>query len=254
MLHLNHGLNGSPRIVWAKSKRIFNVVDPLDDEYVERQRAADEKSDEAMSARIVKWYVQWAADYLINTADPCVGANYPTNQRSVVELQNRLYGQWLSFVARQDEGWRTVYTVFANTVSSLRPPVPPTSSAADANAATTIDSDTYEEQAAIRAFSSIMSDVEFALTCKVLLQIVPSEAAVERSFSHEKLVQTPQRNRLNSTSIDDEMTVRFNIIAFQKHDRSLPGTRELDEDDPDDDSALTQYELEETRAEQTAMD
>jgi hypothetical protein len=86
MLHLNHGLNGSPRIVWAKSKRIFNVVDPLDDEYVDHQRVADEKSDEATSARIVKWYVQWAADYLINTSDPCVGANYPTNQKSVVEL------------------------------------------------------------------------------------------------------------------------------------------------------------------------
>jgi hypothetical protein len=64
-LHLNHGLNGSPRIAWIKPTRIMDYS--VSDEYVERQRVADEKSDEATSARIVQWYVCWAADYLINT-------------------------------------------------------------------------------------------------------------------------------------------------------------------------------------------
>jgi hypothetical protein len=99
-LHLNHGLNGSPRIVWIKPTRIMD--NSVSDEYVERQRVADEKSDEATSARIVQWYVCWAADYLINTGDACVGANYPTDGESLKILQNRIYDQWLSFVS----GWR----------------------------------------------------------------------------------------------------------------------------------------------------
>jgi hypothetical protein len=245
-LHLNHGLNGSPRIVWIKPTRIMD--NSVSDEYVERQRVADEKSDEATSARIVQWYVCWAADYLINTGDACVGANYPTDGESLKILQNRIYDQWLSFVSRQKAGWRTVYTIYASTVTASQRAAASTASSTNANAGAGIASDMCEEQAAIRAFSSIMSDVEFALTCKVLLQIIPSEAAVERSFSQEKLVQTPLRNRLNSSAIDVEMQLRFNRVALAKTERPLVNTRELHEDEPDDPEALISYELEEARA------
>jgi hypothetical protein len=47
-----------------------------------------------------------------------------------------------------------------------------------------------------------------------LLSIVPSEAAVERSFSMQDSIHTKKRNRLSDDSINAEMFIRFNNKAF----------------------------------------
>ncbi len=75
-----------------------------------------------------------------------------------------------------------------------------------------------------------------------------TDAAVERSFSQETQVQSPLRNRLNSSAIDVEMQLRFNRVALANTERPLVNTRELHEDEPDDPEALISYELEEARA------
>lgn len=43
------------------------------------------------------------------------------------------------------------------------------------------------------------------------ISIAPSEAAVERSFSHQKLVHNPLRNSLSEESVQALMRIRFNL-------------------------------------------
>ena len=47
-----------------------------------------------------------------------------------------------------------------------------------------------------------------------VFSITPSEAAVERSFSHQSLVHSDLRTRLDDSTIEAVMMVRMNVIHF----------------------------------------
>jgi len=48
-----------------------------------------------------------------------------------------------------------------------------------------------------------------------IMAIVPSEAAVERTFSAQGLIQTKLRNRLCANSVNNELSIKFNNKACQ---------------------------------------
>ena len=204
MLHLKHGLAGSPRIEWIKPFSMFRVsrsnasaaarqrqaaedavyhahdntdeyVPDVDNAQERNQAAADNLFDERMSKRIVDWFKTWAAEMLINTKDSCLGNDFILSTTSVSALREKIYLQWLSFVSRTQDIWRNVYVIFHSHLESLRKQTTPPVASPNRTSA---DGDTFEEQAAIFALSSIQHQVEFAISCKVLLQVVPSEAAV----------------------------------------------------------------------------
>jgi len=106
--------------------------------------------------------------------------------------------------------------------------------------------DTAEESAAYTAISNV-PNVEFSWACQALLQIVPSEAAVERTFSAQGMLMTKRRNRLDDLSVMNEMTLKFNHMAMQVEEQprtfdslacviSLSDDSEREEDESDSDS------------------
>ena len=95
---------------------------------------------------------------------------------------------------------------------------------------------TFEERAAMIALRQLTTSVEFAWTCCALLQIVPSEAAVERTFSAQKLVESNLRNRSNDKTVMSEMAIKFNHKALQNASlHSVDVVYELNEDNGSDD-------------------
>ena len=46
------------------------------------------------------------------------------------------------------------------------------------------------------------------------ISIPISEASVERSFSYQKFIQTPLRNKLSDAVVQATMFVRFNYLCF----------------------------------------
>ncbi len=63
---------------------------------------------------------------------------------------------------------------------------------------------------------------ELAITALAILNINPTEEAVERSFSLQKLVHTPLRNRLDHENVNKEMYFGFNSNALKPADRAPP--------------------------------
>src|ERR1700722_572454 len=57
---------------------------------------------------------------------------------------------------------------------------------------------------------------ELVAVATALLSIVPSEAAVERSFSIQDLEHSKRRNRLLDDNVEREMFIRFNTSALNK--------------------------------------
>ena len=51
---------------------------------------------------------------------------------------------------------------------------------------------------------------ELAAVCVALLQIVGHEGSVERTFSHQKLVQAPLRASLAPEAVQAQICIRFN--------------------------------------------
>jgi hypothetical protein len=72
---------------------------------------------------------------------------------------------------------------------------------------------------------------ELSSVAIALLSIVPSEAAVERSFSMQDMVHSKRRNKLHDISVEAEMFIKFNSRALDS--TSNPGGNyiELSEDD-----------------------
>ena len=177
MIHLKHGLSGSPPIEWIKPFSIFRqertnaareynltlsqtdevshharditaeYVDDADNEAERKQAIRDKNYNEHVSKRVINWFKVWAANMLINAVHPCLVAPV-----TVKELQDRIYQQWLSFVARQEDAWCDVYNTFINRLLELRSTSPNRHSP---------NGDTFEEQAAIYALSTINFHVEF---------------------------------------------------------------------------------------------
>src|SRR6185437_1525079 len=53
-------------------------------------------------------------------------------------------------------------------------------------------------------------------TCCALLSIVPSEAAVERTFSAQKFAGSPLRNKIGDETVRNELCVRVNYGVFDQ--------------------------------------
>lgn len=74
------------------------------------------------------------------------------------------------------------------------------------------------------------NSVELATVARVLLNLPASEAAVERSFSTQGFVHRKLRNRLNDSSIENEMFISFNLNSLNNvplPPRSVPKVLEL---------------------------
>lgn len=69
-----------------------------------------------------------------------------------------------------------------------------------------------------------------------ILSIVPSEAAVERSFSLQSEVHREKRNRLLDTAVQNEMFVRFNSQALDANEAPSGSYIQIDDDFEADDS------------------
>lgn len=74
---------------------------------------------------------------------------------------------------------------------------------------------------------------ELSAVAVALLSIPPSEAAVERSFSLQKLVHNPRRNRLGDTFVHNEMMIKFNSRALNRKFRRYGRPEEVQYDDSD---------------------
>jgi hypothetical protein len=71
---------------------------------------------------------------------------------------------------------------------------------------------------------------ELAAVAVALLSIVPSEAAVERSFSMQDSVHTKKRNRLLDSTVKAEMFIRFNSTALDSNITPQGNYMELTDD------------------------
>jgi hypothetical protein len=71
---------------------------------------------------------------------------------------------------------------------------------------------------------------ELTAVALALLSIVPSEAAVERSFSMQDAVHSKKRNKLSDSTVNAEMFIRFNTRALESTRTDQGNYIELTED------------------------
>jgi hypothetical protein len=62
---------------------------------------------------------------------------------------------------------------------------------------------------------SLYLPCELAIVALAILDVNPSEASVERTFSSQKFVHSKLRNRLSKSNIEEEMMIRFNMRKAQ---------------------------------------
>lgn len=55
---------------------------------------------------------------------------------------------------------------------------------------------------------------ELSVIAMAILSVNPSEASVERSFSQQKFIHTPLRNRLHKETVEALMFIKVNAIAL----------------------------------------
>ena len=201
------------------------------------------EANEKIIMQTVKWYCHWGAKYLINNG-VCDSQNESTNLKT---LSNQLNLQWDYFNARKSPEMRGFYPCFKRHLRMLDD-----SDVAEVNDALTSDGiihkikyTTHAEEAALIALASLIVNKELGITITALLQTVPSEAAVERTFSAQGLIQSDLRNRLGDETVMDELTIKFNRRALmQDIERcTISHVRELEEDVeyPDDDDVDYTY-------------
>lgn len=71
---------------------------------------------------------------------------------------------------------------------------------------------------------------EICTAAIALLSIVPSEAAVERSFSMQDMIHSKRRNRLLDDSVGSEMFIKFNLQAFDDKSTSQGNYIEINDE------------------------
>ena len=55
---------------------------------------------------------------------------------------------------------------------------------------------------------------ELSVLALAMLNVNPSEASVERSFSKQKFIHTPLRNKLHQDTVEALMFIKVNVIAL----------------------------------------
>ena len=130
---------------------------------------------------VLKWFYNWGAQYFIKWHNPSA------KLESIEMLISVHYGNWCS----GDNG----FELFANHVLTLK----------NCDATMTLDA------AIVQAFKNYLdSHAAFVEATLALMSITPSEAAVERTFSAQGLIQTNRRNRLSPSTVIQEMIIKFN--------------------------------------------
>jgi hypothetical protein len=172
---------------------------------MDREKKKAEK-DSATCSAILTWYFNWAAGYLVNTKASVVA------KRNEETLSMTLKSQWQDLVGRATPSSIALFADYKDKLRRLRKPIGDDEKKLDEMQRW----DTAEEQAAIHALRQMTGAIELQWTCCALLSIVPSEAAVERTFSAQKFVANPLRNRMADDTVTAELTVRFNFGVFDQ--------------------------------------
>jgi hypothetical protein len=159
---------------------------------------------ETVTEEILQWFYKWGANYLINN-NLITGTN-PN------DLSALLHTQWDQFVAKTSPELTQVFGSFRFHMCRLT-----NQGLNEVNEALTdngiirkINYTTHAEEAAIIALGRVIHNKALTTAITALLQIVPSEAAVERTFSAQGLIQTDIRNRLGDDAVMDEL--RLSLI------------------------------------------
>jgi hypothetical protein len=188
--------------------------------------------NEEIKEETLKWFYKWGAEYLINN-------NIITNT-SVAALSALLNQQWGHFVAKSSPELKEVFASFKFHLCHLTQQGLQEVNEAliDNGMIRKINYTTHAEDAAIFALARVCYNKAFATAITAILRIVPSEAAVERTFSAQGLIQTDIRNRLSDDTVMDELTIKFNQRALYEDINQLhiAHVRELDVDAEYDDS------------------
>ena len=130
---------------------------------------------------VLAWFYNWGAQYFTKWHNPSATI------QSIETLISVHYGNWCS----ADNG----FELFADKVVTLK----------------SCEQDMFLDAAIFQAFKSYLdSHPAFVEATLALMSIVPSEAAVERSFSAQSLIQTNRRNRLSPSTVIQEMIIKFN--------------------------------------------
>jgi hypothetical protein len=176
MLQLAHDRPGQPRFQWTHDNS-------LPDSQSSGSQSENERiqKDDETTAAILSWFFTWAANYLINTNDPCIDGKFNKfSTADVTSLREILQYQWLGFVSRR-ETWGRVYMQYRKQLQRLETVRAQRPVAKCSDGAAAIHSSTIAEEAAEFALGELHVHVEFVNAMRALLHIVPSEAAVERA-------------------------------------------------------------------------
>jgi hypothetical protein len=163
---------------------------------VKWNKDGDEEENNRTTERILKWFYDWGAHYLIHRGATFLARHGSSQAAQFTSLSNSLELCYRHFYAASG-GMRAFYECYTKCLSASRP-----------------NSEMAKECAAITAVANAPY-AEFSWSCEALLQIVPSEAAVERTFSAQGMLMTKRRNRLADSTVINELTLKFNHIAMQ---------------------------------------
>jgi hypothetical protein len=165
-------------------------------------------------------------DYLIHISTPFVGRHGMTESQQRLSLAKALQECYWHFDAGSS-GYDVVYQCYASNLNIRR-----------SLESTVKRADTSQEAAAFTAISQ-SPHIEFKTCCRAHLQVVPSEASVERTFSAQGLIMTKRRNRLGDHGVMRELAIKFNQTAMEDEGKPrtfdcLAGVMPMDSDESSD--------------------